>query len=580
MEHYSPTVLFRQNAVKKVRSNPEFYSSSTRKFSNESWLFKDDKNTTVLDKTCSNDTIKIASNYWKVPDDELYLTSVAVNKENNEQIAVASGKRENNLYIYDINTESTSLTHQQTITLPYIQSMQWLGYDECESTLMTGHKNGTVHMVSVPDSNSDESARIIKRFNHKKHFSTSRYKNLSIKRIVTPNWISNSQNFLTQCNQNIFLWDMNHRSDLPILKNQNLGLLNFDASPSKNGILALAGEFGIALNDLRAPVNHPSIFTPKDSKSLSGANAIKWAPYDDNVLAATHLDGTIRLWDIRAQGAFGNLSGHNDLVTCIEWSEESSGDLYSGGNDGSIIHWDLNFSEDLSDCCLSEGLESIKYMGNTFLTDETEIYAKVSKRQCGTLIPAAKAAILDMTSVGNKIMSVDGDSFLGVHGKRGLDSFVVEEGTSAKIMDELLHSIPSTHHDSGSAFTYNTESGSDSEESLFEQCITSTATSSASTTPNSSPTHTREKSITNLQNTSENSINTLVDLQPRYKTVERRTSGSTLNSIENDDLEHDVRASFTYEKIMPLMRKSSVMKQVPEVQQMTSSTYTVRSMVI
>ncbi|CCH40792.1 putative WD repeat-containing protein [Wickerhamomyces ciferrii] len=556
MDFYKPTMLFRQNAIKKSKSNPEFYTHNNNK-STESWLLKEQKSSTsILDKACSMNRVKIASNYWKIPDDSNYLTSIAINDSNQEQIAISSGSSDSNLFIYDLNNESISLTHQQTITLPNILNMKWLDYAMEESTLITGHKQGVIHMVSIPEANSNESAKILKRFNHKKHFNNSKtLRDPSIRTINMPNWDSkNSSNLLiSQCNENIFLWDLNHRSDLPILKNQHLGIKNFDSSPSSNGIIGLAGDFGIAINDLRAPINEVSMFTPKiskDTKNYGFANNIKWAPYDSNILAASHIDGIVRLWDIRAQESFGSLQGHNDLITSIEWSEESSSDLYTGARDGNIIHWDLNFNEDLNNCCLNEGLDSINYYDNQFLTDEFEIYHHLSKRQCGTLIPAAKNSITNLTSSSNYILSIDGSSYLGLHKKRGLDSFEVEEGTSDMIIDNMLKEFPQTEtvSDSGSIMT-NSDGESESESnSIFEQTLMQD--SSVPSTTNNSPIHNKTKSITSLLNNSENSIDTLVNEEIFNESPKRIVSGSTINE---DDLEDQF--DFTYNEVLPLNQK-------------------------
>lgn len=545
MDYYRPTVLFRQNAIKRVTSDPGFYMQKNN--SSENWLLKADTQNDILNKTCSLNKIKIASNYWRIPDDDFYLTAVSVNQQNSEQIAIASGKNESNLFIYDINFDQDVLTHQQTISLPNIESMTWLDYDKEESSLLTGHKNGVAHMVSIPDSNSDESAKILKRFNHKKHFANDKYRNSAIKTLSCPSTWSNSSTFLSLCNENIFLWDLNHRSDLPILKNQHLDIKNFDSSPSKSGIISMCGDFGIALNDLRAPINSPSIFTPKDSISLGPANNIKWAPYDSNVLAASHVDGTVRLWDIRAQNSFAKLQGHNDLVTSIEWSEESSSDLYTGSRDGNIIHWDLDFNEDLSDCWLNEGLDSINFYKNQFLTNDSDIYNLVNKRQCGTLIPAAKDSIIELTSTNGNIISIDGSSYLGVHRKRGIDSFTVEEGTSAVIIEDMLNEIPFKDAGSDSSSTIS----SDDESSIFEQSLFIDSVQSA---VNNSPIHAKTRSITNLLNTSDNSIDTLVGSPsaPKVK-AQRIVSGSTMNE---DGVEtYDDLNDLTYDKILPLNRK-------------------------
>lgn len=538
----------------KTRSVSAPQATRRRNFSHESWLYKQQQSE-VLTKTIAS--TNIASNYWRIPDDELYLTSIAVNKQNNNQVAIASGKTTSNLFIYDVDYDAMALTHQQTISLPCIQSMEWLNYDSEESTLLTGHKNGTVHIVSIPDSQSDESASVIKRFNHKKHFTSERYRNLNIIKLCVPNWIANRRNFLSSCNQNMFLWDMQHRSDLPILKTQHLGMLSFDASPSQNGIVALCGEFGIALNDLRAAVGTPSVFTPR--QQLGTSNCIKWAPYDSNVLAASHLDGSVRLWDIRAQASFGKLIGHNDMITCLEWSEESSSDLYTGGKDGAIIHWDLQMDEDLSQCCLKEGLDSVQYMGERFLTDDNDIYTNLQKRQCGTLIPAAKTSVVGMCSTNSKILSIDGSAFLGLHDKRGADGFVVDASTTDAIMDEILHELPELQEN-----VHTNDTHSESDESLFEhtlECDLSKETT-ALNSPIINTHHTKSYSLANFPN---GSTETLVDGQHisysslfRNKTVLRKTSDSTLNDMDKDLQVEDVPAAFTYEKIGPLELTSSV----------------------
>lgn len=560
MDYYKPPVLFRQNAIKKARSDPGFYLQKNN--SSEKWLLKDNVQNDILNKTCSLNKIKIASNYWRIPDDDFYLTAVSVNQQNPEQIAIASGKHESNLFIYDMNFDQDVLTHQQTVSLPNIESMEWLDYDKEESSILTGHKNGVAHMVSIPESNSNESARILKRFNHKKHFTNDKYRNSSIKNLDIPNWNKNS--FLSLCNENIFLWDLNHRSDLPILKNQHLGIRNFDSSLSNNGIVALCGEFGIALNDLRAPINTPSIFTPKDSANMGFSNSIKWAPYDSNILAASHVDGVVRLWDIRAQRSFAKLKGHNDLVTSIEWSEESSSDLYTGSRDGNIIHWDLDFDEDLSNCCLNEGLDSINFHKNQFLTDDYDIYNIVNQRQCGTLIPAAKDSIIGLTSTNGNILSIDGSSYLGVHRKRGIDSFRVEEGTSAMIIDDMLNEIPFKRQVSNSGSCTLTDSSD--EESIFEQSI---QVDSAPSTANNSPVHVKTRSITKLLNNSDHSVNTLVGSPIAEATsgkilkAQRSTSGSTIN-----DDDQGVCKDFTYEKVLPLNRKLAEIINMERTQQM------------
>ncbi|KAH3687330.1 hypothetical protein WICPIJ_001674 [Wickerhamomyces pijperi] len=440
---YQPSQIFRQPRVDKTRK-------SSSRITSESWMLNSESSSTdVLNKSINEPNYKINSNYWKIPDNNLYLTSLAVNPEYQNQIAVASGSHDSNLFIYDF--DHSDLTHKQTISLPKITSMSWLDYAVEESSLLTGHKNGMIHFVSIPNASEGQNARIVKRFNHAKHFTSSFIKSTTIANLQTPkSWLRNQNNLISSCNGNVFLWDINHRSDLPIMKNQHLGLLNFDISLSRVGILGLAGEFGIALNDLRVNENSPSIFEPKKQasgvQSSRSVNLLKWAQYDSNVLAAAHEDNVIRLWDIRNHRHFGELKGHNDEITSLEWSEQSSGDLYSCGRDGKLIHWDLNFNESLMNCTLNQGIESVATCSKSgkFLTDEFEIFELLQQRQCGTVISSSSSPIIDLHSCMDKIISIDQESFLGMHAKNGTDAFKAPTGLSTLIMDEILQDLPDT----------------------------------------------------------------------------------------------------------------------------------------
>lgn len=374
--------------------------------------------------------LSIESSYWKIPDEDNYITSISVNREQNSQIAVASGSNYNNLFIYDLNVNDMELKHEQTITLPKLQSVKWINYNEEESLLLTGDKNGMSHIISVPDSENDENARIVKRFNHKKQFTNLKIKTQSVKQLSLPNW--NNEIFLTLCNENVFVWDLNHRSDLPILKNKNLGINTFDSSLTQNGIIALGGEFGIALNDLRS--DESKLFTPNEE--LESCLNIKWAPYDCNILASSHSDGVIKLWDIRSQGSsFGELKGHNDVISSLEWSEVSSSELYSSSNDGQIVHWDLDFTQDLSDCRLKDEFSLDISIFNEFGTGSG------NKRRCGTAIAASKENIVQLATCDGKLLSIDGASCIGVHEKLGIDSFSIDETEFDDFINEFSNEL-------------------------------------------------------------------------------------------------------------------------------------------
>jgi hypothetical protein len=179
------------------------------------------------------------------------------------------------------------------------------------------------------------------------------------------------------------------------------------------------------------------------------------------------------------------------------------------------------------------------------VSDEYDIYNMVNKRQCGTLIPAANDSIIELTSTNDRILSIDSSSFLGVHGKRGVDSFRVEEGTSNMIMDELLEALPQVEQQE---FVVT----SDSEDDLFDhnnEEDNASPVSSFNESPRESC-HTKQRSITYLQNESDNSLDTLVDLSSPFQRGFRRGSGSTIN-----DQEYEEDFDFTHNEVLPLKQR-------------------------
>ncbi|ODQ79156.1 hypothetical protein BABINDRAFT_63900 [Babjeviella inositovora NRRL Y-12698] len=453
-DFYQPIQLFRQNALTRKRSitTPRSQSSALSCESRSSWLLQSQlDNTKQLDKACSLDSLAIASNYWKIPDDNLYLTSMAINNDSiNPLLAVSSGSKTDNLYIYDINMQENYLTHHNTISLSHIYSMKWLdkkSYND-PNLLLTGNKKGYAHLTLIPNSQElDASAEIVKRFNHQKHLAgdsvRSRvldtppispvlaYSSSLVTNVDTaPKTWRNSPNnsIFTLYKEHIFNWDST-KSRSPILKINSHGTVMFDAAPQREAILALSGTYGVALHDLRCG-DRGTLLAPQVS-GASLANYVKWAPYDANVLAASYADGVARLWDIRNRSApFAELDGHTDTISSVEWSEENACDLYTAGRDGNIVHWDLSVDgacrSTLQKCSLSVGFAAVMA--------DSRSDTIVGKRQCGTVIPASSSGIVQLGTIynqsGSKLLSIDGSSFLGVHCKSSENSTVLNRGGS------------------------------------------------------------------------------------------------------------------------------------------------------
>ncbi|CCG26003.1 Dse1 cell wall protein [Candida orthopsilosis Co 90-125] len=457
-DYYEPTLLFRQNAIRRfnpslspissVLSLPEESTTSQSSINSpyldkktntsSSWLLNlnNEKDTQVLSKSCSLNRTNIKSNYWKIPDNNMNLTSMCVKHQSSQNplLAISSNNSDNNLFIYEINLDSNHLIHHSTISLSNIYNMKWVNNTTTsdKNYLVTGNNKGYAHLVTMPDigtgsiDDQEYSAEICKRFNHRKHIKDKSKVDamLPIKQL---NLFNSDREMISIYDDFLFHWDiMNVESQQrpqPISITTVKGIRNFDVLPHNNTTLGICGKFGISLFDTRdSKFSIPmSSSITRNYRQLSG-NIVKWNPENDNILAVGHGDGVIRLWDIRKQDYFTSLHGHShrstlNQVTSIEWDQ---GDLFSGGQDGNIIHWDLTSDVSIDEighmnCGLREGLDSVKFNEKT-----NSVEVDVNQRQCGTVLPASNTNVVSMCSVANdsneiKIMSIDGSSFLGVH---------------------------------------------------------------------------------------------------------------------------------------------------------------------
>lgn len=417
-EFYEPSLLLRQNAIRRSpNSSMESLTPTTN--TRVSWEnnFQD---CDVLNKSCSMNRLNIKSNYWKIPDTNMNLTAMSIvgGVDDNATIAIASGNKESNLFIYDLDVEDKFLSHQSTITLPNIHGLEWVPKNS--GYLVTGNNKGYAHLISIPkpgelnEDGEEVSAEICKRFNHRKHVKNETTTTLRNSNISKLKFMDKLDNLLSIYNNNLFHWDLNQvqsqlkPSPLSITKVQ--GIMNFD--PLQDSVIGICGRFGVSLFDLR----NPKFQVPSSQKNIKKQSAylMKWNPQNENVFASCHRDGVVRLWDVRKQESFANLYGHQDRLVSLEWNK---GDLFTGGRDGNIIHWDLtNDVTDLTTCTLKEGLSSVN-----FDSKSNQLKPISLQRQCGTILPASNTNIISMGSINDgqdtKVLSIDGSSYFGVHNK-------------------------------------------------------------------------------------------------------------------------------------------------------------------
>lgn len=444
-EYYEPTLLFRQNAVKKNNSEVSPMSSvssfetSDSANSSSTWLLDGqyDKDTEILNKSCSLNRVNIKSNYWKIPDNDMNLTSMAVNKQDDDSVilGISSANKDSNLFIYELDLAENYLTHHNTISLPNIHAMKWVPQNKSQGmSLITGNSKGYAHLVTIPQSNEDgESAEIVKRFNHRKHLKSIN-KDPSIQSHASTNinklgFMNSSTNLVSLYDDNLFLWDIKDSDSQikpkPTLISSIPEIKNFDPITNNLNLVGICGKFGVSLFDTRNPkFSVPSSSMRGAKRRELAANVIRWSPTNENVFAAGHLDGITRLWDIRKQESFGSLNGHHGKkIVSMEWNND---DLFTAGKDGNIVHWDLTSDineypeAEFMNCGLKEGLNSV-----TFNPTKNSVEDTISQRQCGTILPASNTNIVDMCSLEYssknkdevKVLSIDSSSFFGAHSK-------------------------------------------------------------------------------------------------------------------------------------------------------------------
>ncbi|KAK9236495.1 WD40-repeat-containing domain protein [Lipomyces kononenkoae] len=262
---------------------------------------------------------QLATEQWQVPDPSCHLTCIS-SHQCLPLVAVGSGGHEKNLFIYEMTTSrgATQICHRQTVSLPHIYSLSWapLGRFSSNTVIASGHRNGVVHLVSLPDSANPFPARILRKYSHIESLRasvgpSSRISHLEFTSAV---WACvPDSSLVTLCDESLYLWDLS-RNDRPLMSQKIATVNGFHASPFRDGIVALHGAFGIALHDVRTKSR--GLLRPKVANH-SESTAVKWSPYNSNWVASAHEDSRIRVWDIRAAQPFAELCGHSDIINTV-----------------------------------------------------------------------------------------------------------------------------------------------------------------------------------------------------------------------------------------------------------------------
>ena len=93
-----------------------------------------------------------------------------------------------------------------------------------------------------------------------------------------------------------------------------------------------------AMTDLGAAVQCPVTEMRVGSKLSS----LQWNPYVKRMLASADYDGAVRLWDVDAGAAIGDLDEHEKRVWSLDFSTLDPTRLLSGSDDGTVRVWSTN----------------------------------------------------------------------------------------------------------------------------------------------------------------------------------------------------------------------------------------------
>ncbi|CAN3361034.1 protein Dse1p [Diutina catenulata] len=420
--YYEPTLLFRQNAIR--RWNPELSPiASSESVHRIRMPHQSPDDTRVLDQSCALERLDIESSYWKIPDDDIHLTAIAVDSHpvtDTASVAISSGRNESNLFIYDLDTRSHRLCHSSTISLANTYALQWVPTTNNDRWLVTGNSKGYAHLVQIPQASGDdveEAAFICKRFNHRKHLKKAHQSAHSVRQLAM--FDADPSRLISLYDNHLFYWDMrtsqSQAKPAPVSIATVGGLAGFDPMPANDCVVSMCGTFGVSLLDVRESPKFQIPQTASLQRHQLAASTVRWNPENSNVFASGHKDDAVRLWDIRKDGCYATLNGHTGPITALQWT---GGDLYSGGSDGNLVHWDLTEDNaNLEQCTLRQGLQSVAFDPLTNSVDAT-----ATQRQCGTVLPASHTTIVGMAAIeaseSTKVVTIDGSALFGVHAKR------------------------------------------------------------------------------------------------------------------------------------------------------------------
>ncbi|SCU87693.1 LAMI_0D07096g1_1 [Lachancea mirantina] len=489
--YYQPANVFRQPAifVKKSESRPNSKSLGIGTH-RKSWQNNVARLGSPLLRKASSDmndyytTQQLQSEYWGVNAPiGSRVTSLSCLED---KILVSNSNSTENLKLYELNQGSSKSTLRtlQVISVPdkppivtcllpdsfKSTSTKFSQNDDC--MILTGNQDGYVDLITT--SATEGNAKIVKRFNHGKYLKSTNQQSLDAwlrtKRSLPIRQLQpwNDQGFMSIVNETVFIYDLNHHRSPLYLQSFN-GLEAAAHHVSNPHLLSLVGsrfgENGISLLDLRSGQGYGNLYSPDIGDSTNHSKSTRCTWLDEYTIANT-VGNCVKLWDVRAPGAKCTIKGHKGSINSLQYHSELKR-LYTGDDQGYAIAWDLTNLENVSECRLANGFQSIlsekiselKQCGNIVVTPDS---SHISRDRENTIGHARCSNFLSTTDDGS-LITLDSVE-LGLHSIRE-----VERPISIPVSQKQPESASYTHYSTGEAADSDTTLHQDSLGSTWEE---------------------------------------------------------------------------------------------------------------
>ncbi|KAG0672511.1 daughter-specific expression- protein [Maudiozyma exigua] len=371
MKYYEPIGVFRQPAIT---------SKQQRNYNNKNWLNDYSRNDTNGNFTqlrkISQDyndhyTVKkLQSNYWnsdQLFNNQQYIDTLAISSTQDKLCIV---NNDTNLALFQLNSVSDDdikLNKLHNIILPKdkttpITQLKFIDFhsrrNHNNDLLLTGHRDGNVHMIKSNSNNS----QITTRYNHSKYMTftndicSTASRSMPIRQLECDPFGNNG--FVSLINESLFMYDFDNYKSPTYLN--HFPRINQFALTSQVPLVALAHTHGFSLLDVREAT------TPHICHTSHLLQSIEWIN-DTMIATGTQSTGLIQLFDIRmlnnnVTNPVAQCHLHNNVSTKSLRYNSNLRDLYALDDMGTVTRWDLGGNDNNANTCtdmyLKTGLQS------------------------------------------------------------------------------------------------------------------------------------------------------------------------------------------------------------------------------